>query len=86
MKKIVFVVILLLTASLSAFGQTKVEKDVDNTKDPVTSLREQIEGATIVAINKPQMNADERGSEFVLIPDPRLSAFICGYYSVLGRM
>ena len=46
MKKIVFFVTLLLTASLGAFGQTKVEKDVDNTKDPVTSLREQIEGAT----------------------------------------
>ena len=45
MKKIVFFVILLLTASLSAFGQTKVEKDVDNKKDPVTSLREEIEGA-----------------------------------------
>ena len=46
MKKIVFFVILILTASLSTFGQTKVEKDIDNTKDSVTSLREQIEGAT----------------------------------------
>ena len=45
MKKIVFFIILLSTASLSAFGQTKVEKEVDNKKDPVTSLREQIEGA-----------------------------------------
>src|SRR5688572_3181889 len=45
MKKIVFFLILLSTVSLNTFAQTKDEKDVDNTKDPVTSLREQIEGA-----------------------------------------
>jgi len=45
MKKIVFFLILLSTASLNTFAQTKDEKDLDNTKDPVTSLREQIEGA-----------------------------------------
>ena len=44
MKTIVFFLILLSTASLT-FAQTKDEKDIDNTKDPVTSLREQIEGA-----------------------------------------
>ena len=45
MKKIVFFLILLTTASLNTFAQTAVEKNVDNTKDAVTSLREQIEGA-----------------------------------------
>lgn len=45
MKNIVFFLILLSTASLT-FAQTKGEKDVNNVKDPVTSLREQIEGAT----------------------------------------
>lgn len=44
MKTIVLFLILLSTASLNAFAQTK-EKDLDNTKDPVTSLREEIEGA-----------------------------------------
>ena len=44
MKTIVFFLILLSTASLT-FAQTIDEKDIDNTKDPVTSLREQIEGA-----------------------------------------
>ena len=45
MKQIVFFLILLSTATLHGFAQTKVEKNIDNTKDPVTSLREQIEGA-----------------------------------------
>ena len=45
MKKLLFLLILIFTVSLSAFAQANVEKDVDNTKDPVTSLREQIEGA-----------------------------------------
>ena len=49
MKKIVFFLILLSTLSLNTFAQTKTEKDVDNTKDPVTSLREQIEGAATPA-------------------------------------
>lgn len=44
MKTIVFFLILLSATSLNTFAQTK-EKDVDNTKDPVTSLREEIEGA-----------------------------------------
>jgi tetratricopeptide (TPR) repeat protein len=45
MRTLVFFLILLLsTASLNTFAQTK-EKDVDNTKDAITSLREQIEGA-----------------------------------------
>ena len=44
MKTIVFFLILLSTASFNAFAQTK-EKDVDNSKDEVTTLREQIEGA-----------------------------------------
>src|SRR5918912_818573 len=42
----IFFLLLLLTASLNVFAQTKTEKDVDNTKDPVATLREQIEGAT----------------------------------------
>ncbi|HJU93689.1 MAG TPA: tetratricopeptide repeat protein [Pyrinomonadaceae bacterium] len=46
MKKIVFLLILLSTLSLHTFAQTTGEQDIDNTKDPVTSLREQIEGAT----------------------------------------
>lgn len=46
MKIIVFFLILVSTASLNVFAQTAVEKDVDNLKDPVTSLREQIEGAS----------------------------------------
>lgn len=45
MKNLVFFLILLLSVSLSAFAQANVEKDVDNTKDPVTSLREEIDGA-----------------------------------------
>jgi tetratricopeptide (TPR) repeat protein len=45
MKKIVFFLILLSTLSLNTFAQTTTEKDVDNIKDPVTTLREQIEGA-----------------------------------------
>ena len=45
MKKIVFFLILLSTLSLNTFAQTTTEKDVDNIKDPVTELREQIEGA-----------------------------------------
>ena len=45
MKKIVFFLILLLTLSLNTFAQTTTEKDLDNIKDPVTELREQIEGA-----------------------------------------
>jgi tetratricopeptide (TPR) repeat protein len=49
MKNIVFFLILLSTASLNTFAQTKVEKDVSNVKDPVTSLREQIEGAATAA-------------------------------------
>jgi tetratricopeptide (TPR) repeat protein len=45
MKTLVFLLLILLsTASLNAFAQTK-EKDVDNTKDAITSLREEIEGA-----------------------------------------
>ena len=46
MKNIIFILILLSTASLNTFAQTKGEKDISNVKDPVTSLREQIEGAT----------------------------------------
>jgi tetratricopeptide (TPR) repeat protein len=46
MHKLLFLLILVSAASFNTFAQTKVEKDVDNTKDPVTSLREQIEGAT----------------------------------------
>ena len=46
MKKILSFLILLSIASLTAFAQTKVEKDIDNIKDPVTDLREQIDGAT----------------------------------------
>ena len=49
MKKIVFFLIVLATASLPAFAQTKVEKDIDNLKDPVTSVREEIEGAATAA-------------------------------------
>ena len=45
MKTIVFFLILLTTASLNTFAQTAAEKENDNTKDAVTSLREQIEGA-----------------------------------------
>ncbi|HJU92339.1 MAG TPA: tetratricopeptide repeat protein, partial [Pyrinomonadaceae bacterium] len=45
MKNLVFLLILLLTATVNTFGQTTVEKDIDNTKDAVTTLREQIEGA-----------------------------------------
>ena len=45
MKKIVFFLILLSTLSLNSFAQTATEKDVDNLKDPVTTLREEIEGA-----------------------------------------
>lgn len=45
MKNLVFLLILLLTLSLNTFAQTAAEKDVDNIKDPVTDLREQIEGA-----------------------------------------
>lgn len=45
MKKIVLSLILILSASLGAFAQTTSEQDVDNTKDAVTSLREEIEGA-----------------------------------------
>lgn len=49
MKKIVFFLILLSTLSLNTFAQTKPEKDVDNLKDPVTTLREEIAGATTPA-------------------------------------
>jgi tetratricopeptide (TPR) repeat protein len=45
MQKIVFFLILLSALSVNTFAQTTPEKDVDNTKDPVTTLREQIEGA-----------------------------------------
>lgn len=45
MQKIVFFLILLSALSLNTFAQTTAEKDVDNTKDPVTTLREQIEAA-----------------------------------------
>ena len=46
MRTLIFVLLLLSIASLTTFAQT-TEKDVDNTKDPVTSLREEIEGAVI---------------------------------------
>lgn len=49
MKKIVFFLILLSTLSLNTFAQTKTDKDVDNIKDPVTTLREEIEGAATPA-------------------------------------
>lgn len=45
MKKIVLSLILILSASFGAFAQTTDQQDLDNTKDPVTSLREEIEGA-----------------------------------------
>ena len=49
MKKLVFLLILLSTLSLNTFAQTTTEKDVDNLKDPVTALREEIEGAATPA-------------------------------------
>ena len=48
MRTLVFILILLSTASLNAVAQT-TEKDVDNIKDPVASLREEIEGAATPA-------------------------------------
>lgn len=44
MRTLVFLFILLSTTSLNTFAQT-TEKEVANTKDPVTTLREEIEGA-----------------------------------------
>ena len=49
MKKLVFLLILLSTLSLNTFAQTTTEKDVDNIKDPVMALREEIEGAATPA-------------------------------------
>ncbi|HKY44169.1 MAG TPA: tetratricopeptide repeat protein [Pyrinomonadaceae bacterium] len=49
MKHLVFFLILLSTLSLHTFAQTTTEKDLDNIKDPVTELREQIEGAATPA-------------------------------------
>ena len=49
MKKIVFFLIRLSTLSLNTVAQTTAEQDVDNIKDPVTTLREQIDGAATPA-------------------------------------